>query len=97
MNLGQSSEFLNSGPAVPSSGNTCPLRERSERNKKVGKPEGAMADIEIEDGSEGEDVDLMDYLESETNLDEEKALVDPQVPDGGTTWRVYEGILTFRH
>ena len=56
-----------------------------------------MADVEIEDGSEGEEVDLMDYLESDTNLDEEKALVDPQVPDMGITWRVYEGILTFRH
>ena len=39
-------------------------------------------DVEIEDGSEGsedDDVDIMDFIETDRTLEEEKALVDPQV------------------
>ena len=37
-----------------------------------------MADVEIQDGSD-DDLDIMDFIETDRNLDEEKALVDPQV------------------
>ena len=37
-------------------------------------------DVEVEDGSgEDDDLDLMDFIETDRNLDEEKALVDPKV------------------
>eukprot|EP00802_Teleaulax_amphioxeia_P025317 Tamp_26152.p1 GENE.Tamp_26152~~Tamp_26152.p1 ORF type:complete len:222 (+),score=57.74 Tamp_26152:33-668(+) len=39
-----------------------------------------MADVEIQDGSDDEEgADLMDFIETDRNLDEEKELVDPQV------------------
>ena len=37
-----------------------------------------MTDVEIQDGSD-DDLDIMDFIETDRNLDEEKALVDPQV------------------
>ena len=37
-------------------------------------------DVQIEDGSgDDDDLDLMDFIETDRNLDEEKALVDPKV------------------
>ena len=39
-----------------------------------------MADVEIQDGSDDEEgAVLMDFIETDRNLDEEKELVDPQV------------------
>ena len=41
-----------------------------------------MSDAEIEDGSDGSDeegMDLMDFIETDRNLDEEKEFIDPEV------------------
>ncbi len=41
-----------------------------------------MSDEEIEDGSDGRDeegMDLMDFIETDRNLDEEKEFIDPEV------------------
>ena len=41
-----------------------------------------MSDAVIEDGSDGSDeegMDLMDFIETDRNLDEEKEFIDPEV------------------
>ena len=55
-------------------------RDRSGQRSLVAASTRTMADVEIQDGSDDEEgADLMDFIETDRNLDEEKELVDPQV------------------